>query len=355
MAEGDDQERTQEPTDKKLEDARKRGDVPISSEMRHAVMFGAMLLVLGTAGEIAFRGFAELFAKLWGRADQMRFEAASAHAFSSWLLGSVAWILLPILGILFGAAVLIPFLQGRPTLSLSRLEPKLSKISPISGFGRLFSVRALVEFAKTLGKFAAVAVLAWLTLEPRVSGINQLVEADPLTMLHVTGTLARDIVLSVALLAAAFALFDLVYQRHSFMKRMRMSLQEIRDEIKQSEGDPKVKAQIRAIRLSRARKRMMASVPNATVVITNPTHYSVALQYDHATMAAPVVVAKGVDELAFKIREVAREAGVPVLESPPLARALYATVDIDRPIPTEHYAAVAEIISFVIAAARKKG
>lgn len=353
MADSDDQERTQEPTDKKLEDARKRGDVPISSEMRHAVMFAAMLLVLGTAGQIAFTAFAELFAKLWGGADQMRFEAASAHAFSSWLLETIARILAPIMGILFGAAFLIVFLQGRPTLSLSRLEPKLSKISPVSGFSRLFSVRALIEFAKTLAKVAAVVVLAWFVVKPRLAGIDQLVSTDPLTVLHVTGALARDIVISIALLVAALALFDLFYQRHSFLKRMRMTLQEIRDEFKQNEGDPKVKAQIRAIRLSRARKRMMASVPQATVVITNPTHYSVALKYDRDTMAAPIVVAKGVDEIAFKIREVARDAGVPVLESPPLARALYATVDIDHPIPTEHYAAVAEIISFVMAAERR--
>ena len=159
---------------------------------------------------------------------------------------------------------------------------------------------------------------------------------------------------SVAMLVGALAAFDFIYQRRSFFNRMKMSLQEVKDEHKQSEGDPKIKAKIRQIGIQRARRRMMAAVPTASVIVTNPTHYAVALKYEHGTMAAPVVVAKGMDEIALRIRDVAKAAGVPIIESPPLARALYASAMIDRPIPTEHFKAVAEIIGYVMRLAKKR-
>jgi flagellar biosynthetic protein FlhB len=160
---------------------------------------------------------------------------------------------------------------------------------------------------------------------------------------------------AIALLVGAIALFDFVYQRRSFLKRMRMSLQEVKDEHKESEGDPKIKGKIRQIQMQRARRRMMAAVPGASVVITNPTHYAVALKYDHGAMAAPVVVAKGVDAVALRIREIATEAGVPLVENRPLARALHASAEIDQPIPIEHYAAVAEVISYVMRLSKRRG
>ena len=160
---------------------------------------------------------------------------------------------------------------------------------------------------------------------------------------------------AVAALVGALALFDFVHQRRSWLARMRMSLQEIKDEHKQSEGDPKIKAKIRAIGIQRSRRRMMAAVPTASVIVTNPTHYAVALKYDHGRMGAPVVVAKGVDAIALKIREVAGAAGVPIVENRALARGLYASVEIDRPIPSEHYTAVAEIIGYVMRLAKRVG
>jgi flagellar biosynthetic protein FlhB len=189
---------------------------------------------------------------------------------------------------------------------------------------------------------------------PKAVGLEQLMVADPGTV----GTAAAAIILAmikaVALLVGALALFDLVYQRRAFTARMRMSLLEIKDEHRQSEGDPKIKAKIRAIGMQRARRRMMAAVPTASVIITNPTHYAVALKYDHGGMAAPVVVAKGADDVALKIREVAKANGVPIVESPVLARAIFASVDIDRPIPIEHYAAVAEIIGHIMRLAQRR-
>jgi flagellar biosynthetic protein FlhB len=193
------------------------------------------------------------------------------------------------------------------------------------------------------------ATIAW----PHASTIDRLVGAD----LNSVGAAINDIIDAmlrpIAMMVCALALFDFVWQRRSFMKRMKMSLQEIKDEYKQSEGDPKIKGKIRQLQMKRSRSRMMANVPKASVVITNPTHYAIALQYDHGAMAAPVVVAKGVDALALKIREIAGEHKIPLVENRPLARALYASAEIDQPIPVEHYAAVAEVISYVLKISKK--
>jgi flagellar biosynthetic protein FlhB len=189
---------------------------------------------------------------------------------------------------------------------------------------------------------------------PRAGAIVQLVGAEPAAVGKAAGELVFMMIKAAAMLVATLAAFDFVYQRLAFNKRMRMSLQEIKDEHKQSEGDPKIKAKIRAIGMQRARRRMMAAVPTANVVITNPTHYAIALRYEHGTMIAPIVVAKGADEVALRIREVAIAASVPIVESPVLARALYASVKIDHQISTEHYAAVAAIIGYVMRLAKRR-
>jgi flagellar biosynthetic protein FlhB len=183
--------------------------------------------------------------------------------------------------------------------------------------------------------------------------MDQFVGYSPAAVGAAAGTLMFQVIRAVAILVLLLALADFIYQRRAFLKRMRMTLQELKDEHKQSEGDPKIKAKIRQIQMQRARSRMMAAVPDASVIITNPTHYAIALKYEHGAMAAPVVVAKGVDAVALRIRELASEAKVPIVEAPPLARALYATAAMDRPIPIEHYAAVAEIIGYVMRLARQ--
>ncbi|MEN3953290.1 flagellar biosynthesis protein FlhB [Iodidimonas sp. SYSU 1G8] len=344
----DDQEKTEQPTDKKLDDARRKGDVATAMEMRHAVMFVAALFVTGGMGLTALGALGRLFAGWWGRADMYAVEPGGATALATGVMWSVTAALAPLFGLLFAGALLIMFVQGRPTLSWSRLAPKWSKFSPVSGLGRLFGMRAMVEFGKTLLKCALVIGIAIIMVLPKLSGLDTLVGISPLDAARISGSVAGDMVGAVAMLVAALALFDFVYQHHSFLKRMRMSLQEIRDEIKQNDGDPKIKARVRSIRLQRSRHRMMAAVPTASVIITNPTHYAVALRYEHGVTAAPVVVAKGMDDVALKIRQVATEAGVPIVENPPLARALYAMVDLEHPIPVDYYAAVAEIIGFVL-------
>jgi flagellar biosynthetic protein FlhB len=215
-------------------------------------------------------------------------------------------------------------------------------------------VRALVEFAKTLAKVVAISTVVYLVLRPRFGGLDQLVGYTPGAVGVAMGRMAFEAIRAVALLVALLAIADFIYQNRAFIKRMRMTLQELKDEHKQSEGDPKIKGKIRQLQMQRSRQRMMAAVPEASVIITNPTHYAVALKYDHGAMAAPVVVAKGVDAVALRIREVAKGANVPIVEAPPLARALFAAVEIDRPIPIEHYAAVAEIIGYVMRLARQE-
>lgn len=356
MSDGPDKDqKTQEPTQKKLEDARKKGDVFVSQEMRHAVMFVGMIFVCGSLGVSAFGTLGHLFVRLWGGADDIRLEPGGAQSFASGLFAEIAGALGPMLGVLLAFAILILFAQGRPTLAWSRLQPKWSKLSPVAGLGRMFGTRGLVEFAKTVAKFALVTTVAIVVVWPHAVALDELIGMGPEAIARTASALVMTMLKAVALLVGALVLADWVYQRRSFLTRMRMSLQEVKDEHKDAEGDPHVKARIRAIGAERARRRMMSAVPTASVIITNPTHYAVALKYDHGKMAAPVVVAKGVDAVALKIRELAANAKVPILESPPLARALFASAEIDRPIPAEHYKAVAEIIGYVMRLAKGRG
>jgi len=217
----------------------------------------------------------------------------------------------------------------------------------MSGAKRLFSKQALANFVKGLAKLGLIgALMGWL-LWPERHRLDALVMTDVAALMDLTRTLSIKLLGAVVGVLAIIAALDYLFQYRTWFQRQKMSLREMKEEFKHSEGDPTVKARIRQIRVERSRKRMMAAVPKASVVITNPTHYAVALQYDRG-MNAPLCVAKGIDGLALRIREVAREHGVPVVENPPLARALHATVEIDREIPAEHYKAVAEVIGYVM-------
>lgn len=355
MSEGADQEdKTHDPTEKRLEDARAKGDVPTAPEMRHAVMFVAMLVVMGGLGTYTIQLMGNLFVRLWGGAEDFRLDPDGAQSFATGIFSAVGSALLPILGAMFGLALLGGVLQGRPMISWSRVKPKWSKLNPASGAKRMFGKQSLVEYAKTVTKLCLVGGVAASIAWPHAAGIDRLVGAD----LSSLGASANDIVHAmlkpIALLVGALAMFDFIWQRRAYMKKMRMTLQEIKDEYKNSEGDPHIKGKIRSIQMQRAKNRMMSNIPKASVVITNPTHYAIALQYDHGAMAAPIVVAKGVDAIALKIREIAGEHGIPLVENRPLARALYASAEIDHPIPVEHFAAVAEVISYVMKIAKKR-
>ncbi|HWW65188.1 MAG TPA: flagellar biosynthesis protein FlhB [Sphingomonadaceae bacterium] len=354
MADTDKDQKTEQPTGRRLEKAREKGEVPISPEMRHATMFIAAIIVTGGMGAWTLSRLGAMLVRLWGQADDFTLDPNGAQNLVVGVACQFALAMAPLAALLMGCALLTLFLQGPPTLAWARLAPKWSKLSPISGFTRLLSANALVEFGKTLAKFAVIVTVAILILWPKAVALDQLIGAGADAIARTAAALVYRLVKAVGILVFLLAAADFVYQRRSFLKRMRMTRQEVKDEHKESDGDPKIKGRIRSIRLQRARKRMMAAVPTASVVITNPTHYAVALKYDHGQMAAPMVVAKGADLVALKIREIAAGAGVPVVESPPLARALYASVEIDRPIPIEHYTAVAEVISYVMRLARRR-
>lgn len=351
----DDQQKTLDPTPKKLEDARKKGDLPSAPEMRHAAMFGAMLIIVTLLGAYVARELASLAGSVWTIAGERSLTAATAPKLARTAIGGFILAIGPILALTVFMAILGLFLQGLPTISAKRLKLKWDRLSPLAGFKRLLGKQAWVEFAKTLAKFTFVAIILSFVAWPSLTGLDHMVGADVGSIGIYASMMVRQMVITVVMLVAALALIDFVYQRRAWIQKMRMSHQEVKDEHKQSEGDPQIKARVRAIQMQRARSRMMAAVPDASVIITNPTHYAVALKYDHGAMQAPVIVAKGTDRIALRIREIGGEHTVPIVESPPLARALYASVEIDQPIRVEHYAAVAEIISYVMKLTRERG
>jgi flagellar biosynthetic protein FlhB len=348
MAETPDQEnKTEEPSQKRLDEALKRGDVVKSQEVNTwFIMAGATLVLMSFAGSMG----SDLSAT-------MRGILANAHAipmdgpaiprlFQKISLEMVAAIGLPLL-VLILAAIGGNVIQHRLVWSVETLTPKLSKISPLAGLKRQFSMQALAGFGKGLIKLAVVGSVLTLLMWPERERFEGLIRTDPAALLPFTQALALKMMGAVVAMLAIVAAADYLFQYRQWYQRQKMSLQELKEEFKQSEGDPTIKGRFKQIRHKRMRKRMIAAVPKASVVITNPTHYAVALQYERG-MDAPICVAKGVDAFALKIREVAVEHAVPVVENPPLARALHATVEIDEPIPPEHYKAVAEVIGYVM-------
>jgi flagellar biosynthetic protein FlhB len=263
------------------------------------------------------------------------------------MLGEVLLAVLPIIMLLVIAAILAGVVQSGLVFSAERIKPELSKISIAKGAKRLFSLKSVAEFVKSILKLIVVGGVVTMLFVPIFDDLTRITTMPIIATMTLLQSLAVRLFIGVLAVLTVIAIIDFLYQRFEHMKSMRMSRQEIRDELKQTEGDPQVRARLRQIRTERARRRMMAAVPEADVVITNPTHFAVALKYDPQEMSAPRLVAKGVDAVAERIRETAREHDVPLVENPPLARALFASVDLEQEIPAEHYKAVAEIISYV--------
>ena len=337
-------ERTEAPTPRRLEKAREEGQVPVSKDVATAAALAGGSVGLALVLPHATHTLGSALLPLIER----------PHTIAADLLGAslqavVTRSLMLVLGVALLALVLgagATLLQTGFLVSATPVAPKLSKISPRAGVKRLVSPENLVEFGKSLAKLALLCAVAAFILwdAPLRYALTVGLGVEPLLRLLAAESLKLVIGLLAAL--AVVAAFDLLWTRWRHLDRLRMSRQEIKEELRQSDGDPEVKARLKRIRAERARKRMLAAVPQATVVVTNPTHYAVALKYDRATQAAPKVVAKGVDHMAGRIRAIAEENRVPIVSNPPLARALY-SVELDREIPQEHYAAVAEIIAYV--------
>ena len=343
----DDAEKTEDPTQRRLDDAIKRGDVVKSQEVNTWFVLAAAALALltfsGSVGAQLTAMFRGLIANSW------RLPADGGglmHLMRHIGIETIAAVAIPFL-LLMLAAIGGNAIQHRLVWSTESLMPKLSKISPLAGFGRLFSKQSLATFIKGLLKLTVVGVVATLVLWPARKRLESLIATDPAVIMPYTRTLSLQLFGAVVAILAIIAAADYLFQYRTWYERHKMSLREIKDEFKEQEGDPKIKAKVRQLRVARMRKRMMAAVPSATVVITNPTHFAVALKWERG-MNAPICVAKGQDVIALKIREVAAKNSVPVVENPPLARTLHATVEIDEEVPAEHYKAVAEVISYVM-------
>ncbi|NIZ01364.1 flagellar biosynthesis protein FlhB [Thalassospira lucentensis] len=352
MAEEDDSQKTEDPTSKKLEDARKKGQVPVSKEVGNFMLLfggGLVMTMLGPTMAEEVRDLSFAFIEHPHLMDVSR--AGFPLLFKDVMIGML-WVLgIPFVLLVFFAAA-GHLVQNGIVVAIDRIEPKPEKLNPLKGLKNQFSMKTMVEFVKNISKLVLVGVILALVIMP------ELVDVELYPQIPLALTLERLYDMIVILLIATISLtaviagLDFAYQRYEFNKQMKMSKQEIKDEYKQTEGSPEIKAKVRQIRMERAQQRMMSNVPTADVVITNPTHFAVALKYDIDSMAAPMCVAKGQDNIALKIREVAEENGVTVMENPPVARALFATVEVDQEVPPEHYKAVAEIISFVF---RQKG
>ncbi|WP_336082068.1 flagellar biosynthesis protein FlhB [Thalassospira sp. CH_XMU1448-2] len=352
MAEEDDSQKTEDPTSKKLEDARKKGQVPVSKEVGNFMLLfggGLVILMMGPTMAQGVRDLAVGFIEHPHMLDVSN--AGIPLLFKDVILGMLLVLGIPFVLLVFFAAA-GHIMQNGIIVATERIEPKPDKLNPLNGLKNQFSLKTLVEFVKNVSKIVLVGVVLTLVIMPEMLDI----ELYPQMSLGLTLERLYDMIVILLIatisLTAVIAGLDFAYQRYEFNKQMKMSKQEIKDEYKQTEGSPEIKAKVRQIRMERAQKRMMSNVPKADVVITNPTHYAVALQYDVGAMAAPVCVAKGQDNIALKIREVAEEHKITIMENPPVARALFATVEVDQEIPPEHYKAVAEIISFVF---RQKG
>jgi flagellar biosynthesis protein FlhB len=344
----DDSQKTEAPSQRHLEEARAKGQVVVSREVATLLIFATATLLTIIAAPGTARSVAAVGRSLLAGAHLVATDGPGLTRLAMALLGELGWpLLLPFLA-LFAAPVAAAVLQHAVVWTAEPLQPKLERISPLAGVKRLFSARALIELGKSLLKLAlvaaALACLMWPEL-PRVIAASALA-AGPL--LAYLGDLMTRTLMVLALAAAIVAAADYAHQRADFMRQMRMSRQELLDELKQSDGDPHTKQRLRALRLQRARRRMIADVPRATVVVTNPTHFAVALRYVAGETLAPEVLAKGADTLALKIRKIAAENGIPVIENAPLARALHAACDVGDVIPAAHYQAVAEIISYVL-------
>jgi len=343
----DDAEKTEEPTQKRLEDARKKGDIPKSQEVNTwFVMIGITLLIALFSDDAALKlknlltGFLENAATIPMDGDNILYMITNTG------ISVLAILMVPFL-ILIVFAIAGNVFQNPPNISVEQLKPKLNKISPASGAKRLFSSTSLVNFVTGIAKLAIVSVMMFFIIWPERDRLDPMVMSDIANLLPILRDMSVNLLVGVISVLTVIAVADLIYQRQKWTKKQRMTFQEVKDEHKQMEGDPIIKGKLRQLRQERGRKRMMASVPDASVIITNPTHYAIALKYEKG-MGAPVCLAKGIDAIALKIREIAEEHDIPVVENPPLARALYATADIDGEIDSEHYKAVAQVIGYVM-------
>jgi flagellar biosynthetic protein FlhB len=340
--------KTEQPTQKKLDDARKKGQVAKSQEVNHFFIIMSFGLLIGFFGPGVARDIKQAMEPFVAKPHQIPAAPDQMGDLIYETVIDILWALsMPMLITVF-LGLFANFVQIGPLLSAEQLKPKPEKVSLIKGAQRLFSLKSIVEFAKGIAKLSIVTLCVVLVMYPYRDELTNLAGISMPAMMEMLKWMAVKVIVAVLSVLIVIAVLDFAFQKFKHNEEMMMSKKEVKDEQKQTEGDPQVKQKMKQLRQEKSRKRMMAEVPDATAVVSNPTHFAVALKYVQAEMNAPRVVAKGQDLIAYRIKEVARENDIPVVENPPLARALYDTVELDQEIPPEHYKAVAQVISYVM-------
>ncbi len=340
------QERTEPATPRRRRQAREEGKVARSQELGSAFVLLAGMGLMGLAGPYMLQRLAVIVRQLLGGSGQVELRHDLLLGYFSGGIPYVLLTLAPLAGVVAVVGLAVNFAQVGFVVSWKPLSPKLDAMSPVRGFQRLLGKRGFVELAKALLKIALISSIAYFTLRGEIPRLAGMMGSAPLPMFGYAATIALKLGFRVALAILFLALFDYAYQRWDYEKGIMMSRKELEEETRQTEGDPRVKARIRAVQREAAMRRMMDAVKTADVVITNPIRYAVALKYDRETMRAPKLVAKGARKMAARIRELAKEHGVPVVEDPPLARLLF-KVDVDHEVPVDLFRAVAELLAYV--------
>lgn len=349
MAESEDRaSKTEEPTEKKIRDTVEKGNLPVSREAPILASFLATMAFIAFEARQAGSRLAESLETTFDNPLQWDLETSrdALHVLSVLATQSAAFVL-PAAIFLAVGGILSSILQNPPQINFERIKPKASNVSPVSGASRIFGPKGLTEFGKAVFKFIMIGAVVGTVLVSNVSAIMQTMHSDPVLLPELILSLAMKLLSGVSIATILLVAADIAMTRFHWRRDLRMSKQEIKDEMKQSEGDPMVKQRQRQIARERTRKRMMAAVPQATLVIANPTHYAIALRYTREEGGAPIVLAKGTDLVALKIREIAEENEIPVIEDKLLARSMYEHVEIDQMIPPEFYKAVAELIYYL--------
>lgn len=348
MADEDQAQKTEEPTEKKLSKAKEKGQTGSSQEVKSWAILMAGTLLVAILAPWMMLGVANFSRPFIAQPEAIAVEFGTMVPMMIDVLLEMLVYISPFFGVLVLVALVANIAQSGMIYAPTKIKPDFKKISLIAGIKRMFSMRTVIEFLKGIFKLSVLTVVAFSMAVPFFDDIAVMPDFNIMAMLDRLYSVSMAIFAASVIVMTVVAVIDFIYQKFEFTKSMRMSMQDIKDEHKDSEGDPHVKARIRKLRAERAQQRMMANVPEADVVVTNPTHFAVALSYKMDDMQAPRLVAKGVDSLALRIREVAEEHDIPIVENPPLARALYAAVELDEEIPVEHYQAVAEVIGYVM-------
>lgn len=348
MAEQEGQEKTEVPTEKKRRESREEGQVAFSKELSSAALLAGIVLTLVATSPIILDAMRKLMSQIFrDLAQRGELSIDSIFTLSGEILSIILPAFAPFAAVIIFVGIFASVLQVGVMITFKAIAPKFNKISPLTGLKRLFSSQSLADFLKSMAKLIIVGFVGYLTYIDKITELNGLSVSTPESILIYNFTVVAEVAGKIVLALVVIAIFDYFYQRWHHEQQLMMTKQEVKDETKQTEGDPQLKARIRQIQREMSNARMMQEVPKADAVIVNPTHFSVAILYDRDVMSAPEVIAKGADHLALRMRTVARENNVPILERPELARDLYANVEIGDDIPERFYKAIAEILAFV--------